>query len=165
MDCVHACVMGVAGGGLVCAYWIAFFLSDITKPDFVLKPGSGTPDNLGAIYMGFESAFPVADGFVAICYSLAAFYLIGRDPKAVLFGLIGSGGLMFLALMDIYFNILHGLYAAIGSDTGMQIEAAINVFCVAGALWTIWRLWGHPLRRGPETGVTTPADTLVPPYR
>lgn len=149
VDRIHAGIMGIGGGGLICAYWIAFFLTDVTKPDFVLNAAPDSSDHLPAVYAGFESAFPIADGFVAICYSLAGFYLIGRDAKAVLFGLIGSGGLLFLALMDIYFNILHGFYAParITGDLGMQIEAAINVACIAGALWTIWRLWGHELRR------------------
>lgn len=148
VDRIHAGVMGIGGGVFICAYWVAFFLTNVTKPDFVLNAPQVSQDHLAPVYMGFESAFPIADGFVAICLSLAAFYLIGRDAKAVLFGLIGSGGLLFLALMDIYFNILHGFYAPtrITGDLGMQIEAAINVACVAGALWTIWRLWRHDLR-------------------
>lgn len=148
VDRIHAGIMGI-GAVLICAYWIAFFLTDATKPAFILNAAQDSPNHLPAVYMGFESAFPVADGFVAIGYSLAAFYLIGRDAKAVLFGLIASGGLLFLALMDIYFNILHGFYAPdrMAGDLGMQIEAAINVACVAGALWTMGRLWRHDLRR------------------
>jgi hypothetical protein len=146
-DRIHAAVM-IGGSVLICAYWIAFFLTDWTKPDFVLKSANDAPEHLRSVYMGFESAFPAADGFVALCFALAAFHLVRQEAKAVLFGLIGSGGLMFLALMDITFNVLHGFYARLGGDFGMQIEAAINVACVAGAVWTILRLWHHELRRG-----------------
>ena len=104
--------------------------------------------------MGFESAFPLADLPVAVTPppALAAFYLIGRDAKAVLFGLIASGALGFLAFIDISFNLLHGLYAPANlfSDSGLQMEAVINVSCVVGATWSIWRLWGHPLRRAED---------------
>ena len=48
---------------------------------------------LATVYMGFESAFPLADLLVAVTSALAAFYLIGRDAKAVLFGLVASGAL------------------------------------------------------------------------
>jgi hypothetical protein len=30
------------------------------------------------------------------------------------------------------------------------MEAMINVTCVSGAIWSIWRLWGHPLRRAED---------------
>jgi hypothetical protein len=115
----------------------------VTNPDVV---------RLATVYMGFESAFPLADLLVAVTSALAAFYLIGRDAKAVLFGLIASGALGFLAFIDISFNLLHGLYAPANlfSDSGLQIEAVINISCVVGATWSIWRFWGHPLRRAED---------------
>ena len=93
---------------------------------------------------------------VAVTSALAAFYLIGRDAKAVLFGLIASGALGFLAFIDISFNLLHGLYAPANlfSDSGLQMEAVINVGCVVGATWSIWRFWGHPLRRAEDRVAT-----------
>ena len=42
-------------------------------------------------------AFPLADSFVAVTSALAIFYLAAKDSKAILFGLIGSGGLMAIA--------------------------------------------------------------------
>jgi hypothetical protein len=102
--------------------------------------------------MGFESAFPLADLLVAVTSALAAFYLVGRDARAVLFGLVASGAVGFLAFIDISFNLLHGLYAPANllSDSGLEMEAVINISCVVGATWSIWRLWGHPLRRAED---------------
>jgi hypothetical protein len=107
---------------------------------------------LTTVYLGFESAFPLADLLIAVTASLAAFYLVGRDAKAVLFGLIASGALGFLGFIDISFNLLHGLYAPrlLLKDGGLLMEAIINVTCVSGAVWSIWRLWGHPLRRAED---------------
>ncbi len=90
----------------------------------------------------------------------AQFYLAdvqGADPVEIRLHLtvgetIASGALGFLAFIDISFNLLHGLYAPANlfSDSGLQIEAVINVSCVVGATWSIWRLWGHPLRRAED---------------
>lgn len=151
MDCVHIGVL-VAGSILVCAYWIAFFHSDITLPHFVHQVQNPELVQLTTVYMGFESAFPLADLLVAVTAALSTFYLIGQDAKAVLFGLVASGALGFLALLDISFNLSHGLYTApyLFKDGGLQMEAVINVSCVAGAAWSIWRFWGHPLRRAED---------------
>jgi hypothetical protein len=151
-DKVHAAILAAGGGGLVCAYWIAFFRSDLTLPNFVHDMTDPALMRLTTIYLGFESAFPLADLLVAVTSGLAAFYLVGRDAKAVLFGLIASGALGFLAFIDISFNLLHGLYspAFLADDPGLRLEALINVTCVTGAIWSIWRLWGHPLRRADD---------------
>jgi hypothetical protein len=146
-DRLHGAVM-LLGVLLMCAYWVAFYLSDITKPNVaIIDPAD--PAAFMRIYMGFESAFPLADGFVAVTSALAIFYLAAKDAKAVLFGLIGSGGLMFLALIDIYFNVLNGLYrpSRLRADFGLQMETLINIVCVALSVASVIRFWGHPLRR------------------
>ena len=70
----------------------------------------------------------------------------------MLFGLVASGALGFLAFIDISFNLLHGLYApaVLFRDPGLEMEAVINISCLVGAVWSIWRLWGHPLRRAED---------------
>jgi hypothetical protein len=152
MDRFHAAVLAIGGSGFVCAYWVAFFHSDLTLPKFVHNLTNPAVVKLATVYMGFESAFPLADLLVAVTSALAAYYLIGRDAKAVLFGLVASGAMGFLAFIDISFNLLHGLYAPVNlfKDAGLQMEAIINASCVVGATWSIWRLWGHPLRRAED---------------
>jgi hypothetical protein len=151
-DKIHAAILAAGGGGLICAYWIAFFHSDLTLPNFVHDMTDPALVRLTTVYLGFESAFPLADLLVAVTSALAAFYLVGRDAKAVLFGLIASGALGFLAFIDISFNLLHGLYAPerLLRDSGLMMEVLINITCVSGAVWSIWRLWGHPLRRAED---------------
>lgn len=80
---------------------------------------------------------------------MAAVYLWAGNAKAVLFGLIASGAMGFLALIDISFNLLHGFYSptVLSSDTGLQAEVAINIGCMGMSMWTAVRLWDHPLRR------------------
>lgn len=151
MDRLHAALLG-GGAVLICAYWIAFFHSDLTLPKFVHNMTDPQFARLATVYLGFESAFPLADLLVAVTSALAAFYLVGRDARAVLFGLVASGALAFLAFIDISFNLLHGLYAParLFADGGLVLEAVINLTCVTGAIWSIWRLWSHPLRRAED---------------
>ena len=146
-DRLHGAIM-LLGVVLMCAYWVAFYLSDATKPNVaIIDPVD--PAGFMRVYMGFESAFPLADSFVAVTSALAIFYLAAKDSKAILFGLIGSGGLMFLALIDIYFNVLNGLYrpSRLWADSGLQVETAINIVCVSLSILSMVRFWGHPLRR------------------
>ena len=151
-DKVHAALLAIGVAGLVCAYWVAFFHSDLTMPKFVHNLTNPDLIQFTTVYLGFQSAFPLADLFVAVTSALAAFYLIGQDAKAVLFGLIGSGALGFLALIDISFNLSHGLYSphVLSGDGGLRMEVVINISCVVAAFWSIWRFWGHPLRRADD---------------
>jgi hypothetical protein len=149
LDRFHAVLLLLAAS-LTCAYWTAFFLTDWTHPDFAHLPQGVARADLPAGYMVFESAFPLPDAFVAVTLAVAGVYLWGGDPKAVLFGLVGAGGLMFLALIDIWFNVGNGFYRpdVLSRDIGLQIEVAINGGCFGLAVWTVLRLWNHPLRRG-----------------
>ena len=144
LDRIHAWLL-LVGAALIAAYWLAYFSSDLTRPDFTHDPRMAS---LTLVYLGFEGAFPLPDGFVAACLALAGVNLLLRRPAAVFFGLVGAGGLMFLALIDIFFNITQGLYAPaiLAADAGMKLEVLINIVCVAGAIWTMARLWKHPLR-------------------
>ncbi len=157
-DKIHAGLLSIGVAGLVCAYWVAFFHSDLTMPHFVHNLTNPELIQFTTVYIGFESAFPLADLFVAVASALSAFYLIGQDAKAVLFGLIGSGALGFLALIDISFNYLHGLYApaVMLRDGGLRMEVIINIGCVVGSFWSIWRFWGHPLRRAEDRVLRAP---------
>ncbi len=150
-DRIHAVILA-SGSALICAYWVAFFRSDLTLPSFMHRIADPGGSHLATVYLGFELAFPLADLLVAVTSALAALYLVAWDAKAVLFGLVASGALWFLAFIDVSFNLLHGFYAPhnLLRDGGLQMEAVINVACVTGAVWSIWRLWGHPLRRAED---------------
>ncbi len=141
-NAVHAALLAAAAG-LVCAYWAAFFLTDLTKPAFVLHPLGVDGRRLAAVYMGFEGAFPLADALVAVTLSLTAFYLLAGDRLAVPLGLVSAGAMLFLGLIDIWFNLAHGFYAAqvLARDPGLTLEAAINTACVVGPILSAWRLW------------------------
>jgi hypothetical protein len=109
------------------AYWIVFFTSGAVQ----------VQDD--AAYLAFERAFPLADGWMAVCAALAAVGLWRGRPWGVLFGLLAASSLVFLGCMDVLWNLNSGSYS-IGSRA-MTAEIVINAFCLAGGPLLILYLW------------------------
>jgi len=79
-------------------------------------------------YIKFERAFPPADLWMAACAIIGAVGLLKDDAYGLLFALIAAGSLIFLALMDITFNIQNRLYRLISISSQMKFEVFINVW-------------------------------------
>ena len=138
--------MLVCGTGLIGLYWALFFTTDLTLPDFVKAARASCA---AVSYLSFERSFPAADGFVALSLGASGVLLLRRRSLAILFGLAGGGGLMFLALIDTLYNLENGLYG-LGlrtGDLGLAAEALINLACFGGAVFILRTLWAHPLRK------------------
>ena len=129
-DRVHAALMGVATLATL-AYWITYFGNGATMV---------RSDN---VYTSFESAFPVADGWMALSYLLAAVFLLKGDRRAVLWGICAGSAMIFLGAIDVLFNLEQGLFTHGGPE--MAAEIVINIFCWIFGPFTIWRMWRHPL--------------------
>jgi hypothetical protein len=121
----------VAGGAAIVLFWTAWFtgLSDL---------GQSHP-----VKSGFEVAFPVADGLLAITL-FATGVLLARGRRApAAFALVAAAAqTLFLGLLDTTFNLAHGFYHPFGADAA--VTAGINLACVAGGvagLAAAWRLW------------------------
>ena len=97
-DRIHATLMLLAAL-LTAAYWAVYFTSGDTQ----LRQD--------AVYLGFENAFPLADGWMALCYLLGGIALLQQRPTAVLWGLCGGSAMIFLASMDMLFNFQQGHFA------------------------------------------------------
>ena len=141
-DRAHAIAL-FATGTLTCLYWVLFFLTDLTRPDFASWPASAKTAALPAVYDTFESAFPAADAFTGLCLAVAGLYLWAGDRMAALFGLVGAGALLFHALIEIEFKVLHGFYAPerLAGDVGLSLELAINIGCLSFGVFTLLRMW------------------------
>ena len=79
-------------------------------------------------YIKFERAFPPADLWMSACAIIGAVGLLKGDTYGLLFALIAAASLIFLALMDITFNIQNSLYRLISSSSQMKFEVFINVW-------------------------------------
>jgi hypothetical protein len=123
---VHAILMLVAALGTA-AYWIAYFTAGAVRT-------AGDP-----VYIGFENAFPLADGYMAACYVTAALLLLRRRVTAVPVGIAAGSAMVFLGAMDTLFNLEHGKYADMTPE--MVVETVINVVCLTFGPYTMVRLW------------------------
>ncbi|MGN6514764.1 MAG: hypothetical protein ACTHLR_02870 [Rhizomicrobium sp.] len=92
-------------------------------------------------YTGFESSFPVADGWLALCSFAAGIGLLSGARFAVPFGLMAASALLYLAAMDITFDVENHMYALAAANDAMKFEIFINVSCVILGLWTLATTW------------------------
>jgi hypothetical protein len=105
----------IVGAVVTIAYWVNYFMAgDVRVID-------------AKWYTAFEDAFPVADGWMALCMLVAGFGLWRGTREGALFGLMAGSALMYLAALDITFNVEHGLYALVPISGPMLTEAAINM--------------------------------------
>jgi hypothetical protein len=92
------------------------------------------------LYVNFEQAFPLADGFIVACLVLAAISLQRRAPTALLFLLVGTGAGFYLCAMDVLFDLEHGIW---GKGANGVVELCINVLTLlAASVLSRWT-WSH----------------------
>jgi len=123
----------VVAGVLTVSYWVAFFASDAVQ-------ASTEP-----CYLVFERAFPAADAWAAGAAIAAGVALRRRRPAAVVLGIAAGSAFVFLGLMDVLYNLEHGMYALRTAE--MANEAVINVVCLTlgpAAIVYPWR-WRRAL--------------------
>lgn len=108
------------------------------------------------VYLTFQKAFVLADGWLAVCSIIAAVGLWLRREWGFLFGLLGASSSIFLGLMDVCFNLNEGIYLLSGVQ--VWIEVAINVTTLSFGVFIITVLWlgradllSWPDRAAPES--------------
>jgi hypothetical protein len=125
------------GFAATAAYWIVWFFVDRE-----LLASAHT-----ASYYAFENAFPAADAWMALCALLGAISLKRRRASALLFCLAAGSASLYLAGMDILFDLENGIYRAPTGDWGgVVVEMVINLATLfIGAVVLVWA-WRN--RRG-----------------
>jgi len=92
-------------------------------------------------YTAFESSFPVADGWMALCMAAAGAGFLMRRTWAAPLGLMAGSALIYLAAMDITFNAQNGMFAPAATNDAMKFEVFINVTTVLLGVWTLAASW------------------------
>ena len=111
------------------AYWIAWYA------DRSLVASSTRP-----AYYEFENAFPLADGWLAVCCVGALIGLRARSGLALLWLLMAGGAAVYLFGMDVLYDLEHGIWWSSG---GGVIELGINVLTGVVALMLLRWTWLH----------------------
>jgi len=109
------------------AYWLVFF----TRGSVQVRGDE--------VYLGFERAFPLADGWLSACAAVGAVGLARRRPWGFLFALLAAGSLIYLGCLDVLFNANAGNYSLSGG--AMDAEVIINAWCIGVGVALIAFLW------------------------
>src|ERR1700744_3511356 len=88
-------------------------------------------------YTAFESSFPIADGWMALCMFAAGMGLWRGNMWGARAGLLAGSALLYLAAMDITFDVENGMYAMAAANDAMKFEVFINVTTVLLGVWTL----------------------------
>ncbi len=98
------------------AYWIDYFTT-------------GSVQVVSARwYTAYESSFPVADGWLAFTSFFAGLAFLFDRPAAGRLGLLAASALLYLAAMDITFDLENHLYLLADRSDAMKFEIFINVW-------------------------------------
>ena len=92
-------------------------------------------------YTAFESSFPVADGWMALCMAAAGVGFVMQRAWAPPLGLMAGSALIYLAAMDITFNVQNQMYALASTNDAMKFEVFINVTTLILGFWTLAANW------------------------
>lgn len=122
---------------VIVLYWVAWYARRS------LVATESTP-----VYLNFEQAFPLADGFIVLFLVLAARALRRGRSSAVLFLLLGAGAGLYLGAMDVLFDIEHGIWS---HGANGIVELVINVVTFAAAVLLSRWVWTHRRELDPAT--------------
>lgn len=109
-------------------------------------------------YLTFENAFPLADGWMALTAGLGFVALWKGKPTALLWVLLCGSASLYLAGMDILFDLENGIYSLKGGDVGGVVaEVVINLFSLVCGGVMIRFAWTrrHALLAGEPPTVST----------
>jgi len=119
----------VLGAAVTAFYWWSYFT------------GGDVMASHERWYIAFESSFPVADGWMALCMAAAGAGLWLDRPWGAKIGLLAGSALLYLAAMDITFDVENGMYALAAASGAMKFEIFINATTLILALWTLIVSW------------------------
>ncbi len=113
-------VLAILTGVGLLLFWVGFFTIG-------LAPAEPPPG-----YFEYEHSFPLPDIILALVLIIAGILMLKENSTGKWLGLVCSGSLVFLGLLDFSFNIQNGVYAL--STTELLLNGGINLWCVVFGL-------------------------------
>lgn len=107
--------------------------------DFYLRRGVQVIQEVW--YIRFQKAFPIADMWLATCALLGTIGLLTEQTYGTLFSMLAASSMIFLALMDITFNVENKLYRLVGTSREMKLELVGNIWSLSVGVVLIVCLW------------------------
>jgi hypothetical protein len=117
----------LAAACLVAAYWLAWLLHR-----------SLVASETGAAYTQFEDAFPLADGWLALCLVAGSYCLLTARRAALFWLLAGGGAGLYLFGMDVLYDLQHGVWGKGGNGL---VELVINLVTLGLSLFVLRWAW------------------------
>lgn len=109
-------------GFSIVLYWALVFTG--VTPTEELIPG----------YTFWAMSYPPADAWIAICALLAGIFLLKKNEKAILFGLMAAGGLIFLALNATTYSFISGVLSQFTAG-GIVMKLAMRAYFLAAGIF------------------------------
>jgi hypothetical protein len=117
----------LAAALLIAAYWLAWLLHR-----------SLVASETGVAYTQFEDAFPLADGWLALCLVAASYCLVTARRAALFWLLAGGGAGLYLFAMDVLYDLQHGVWGKGGNGV---MELVINVVTLGLSIFVLQWAW------------------------
>ena len=110
----------------IVGFWIFFFMVENKDPE------------KKEWYLKHERSFPLPDlGLITVCLLIAATGLLIGERYGIFFTIVAGGGLMFLGLIDLAFNLQNGLFKTKDMDAYMSI-GIVSIVLIMGVLSLIY---------------------------
>ena len=125
IEMVLAVVQIILAVGII-GFWIFFFKVENKDPE------------KEEWYLKHERSFPLPDlGLITVCLFIAAAVLLSGERFGIFFTIVAGGGLMFLGLIDLAFNLQNGLFKTKNIDAYMSI-GIVSIVLIMGVLSLIY---------------------------
>ena len=125
IEIILAILQIILAVGIV-GFWIFFFKVENKDPE------------KEEWYLKHERSFPLPDlGLITVCLLIAATGLLIGERFGIFFTIVAGGGLMFLGLIDLAFNLQNGLFKTKNMDAYMSISI-VSIVLVMGILSLIY---------------------------
>ncbi len=126
--------LGLFAAVAVCLYWITWFAA----PQFIQARALADADY--QIYVNFEQAFPLADGWLALASLVGVLGLWRMRNWGFLFMLLAGGAAIFLGLMDLLYDLEHGMFALFTAEAAVELVIVILLLALGPVMIVLlWR--------------------------